>query len=246
LAAVLLRRYWPILGILGLWQGIVTFGAVPAILVPPPAKVIADVTGNASLYLDATASTLELAILGLSAGMLLGLSLAVLGWLSPLLSWLLSPPAVTIRSVPIVAIIPIVARIVGYDEKTVITVAALIAFFPSFVFATAGLRATPTAARDLFAVLGARKLTTLLRLALPAAVPSILIAFRIAVAFMMLGAVTAQYLIGYTGLGAILVLAESELNEPRVWAVGILTTVVSLTAFLGSQRLEEWARVRWS
>jgi len=44
-------------------------------------------------------------------------------------------------------------------------------FFPSFVFASAGLRACRRAAPDLFHVLGASRLTLLRRLALPAPCP---------------------------------------------------------------------------
>ena len=43
-------------------------------------------------------------------------------------------------SVPVVALIPVIARLLGYDTSTVLAIVVIITFFPSFVFASSGLR----------------------------------------------------------------------------------------------------------
>ena len=58
-------------------------------------------------------------------------------------------------SVPVVALIPVIARLLGYDTSTVLAIVVIITFFPSFVFASSGLRSPPPGSEDLFRVLGA-------------------------------------------------------------------------------------------
>ena len=74
---------------------------------------------------------------------------------------------------------------------TEIAIVVIITFFPSFVFTTAGLRALPQGSQDLFTVLGASKISTLRRLALPAAFPNLAIALRLAAAHAFLAAIIA-------------------------------------------------------
>jgi hypothetical protein len=54
-----------------------------------------------------------------------------------------------------VALIPILARLLGYNLKTELAIVAIISFFPSFVFTAAGLRALPAGSTDLFQANGA-------------------------------------------------------------------------------------------
>jgi len=54
-----------------------------------------------------------------------------------------------------VALIPVLARVFGYDVKTVRAIGVIICFFPAFVFTSAGLKVLPLGSDDLFKVLGA-------------------------------------------------------------------------------------------
>ena len=86
----------------------------------------------------------------------------------------------------------------------------IITFFPSFVFTTAGLRDLPHGSQDLFSVLGASRRATLRRLALPAAVPNMAIALRLAAAHAILAAMIAEFLMGTTGLGYLFAVTKQE------------------------------------
>ena len=130
--------------------------------------------------------TLAVALFGLVMGMLVGTALAVAAWFSAIASGLLNPLTVLFSSVPVVALIPVIARLLGYDTSTVLAIVVIITFFPSFVFASSGLRQPPAGAEDLFRVLGASRLDLLLRLALPSAMPNLAIAFKLAAAHAIL------------------------------------------------------------
>jgi ABC-type nitrate/sulfonate/bicarbonate transport system permease component len=162
---------WTIVGLLVVWQVWVSLAHVEALVAPTPAAVVGDIIKNPGIYISSTVVTLWIAVVGLVLGMLLGALLALLAYFSPLLSGLVTPLAMVVRTVPVVAIIPVIARMLGYGQNTLVGVAIVISFFPSFVLLSSGLRDLPAGSSDLFAVLGAGRLTRLVRLALPSAVP---------------------------------------------------------------------------
>lgn len=243
--AVLGRLWMPVL-LLVLWQAWITVADVAEIVIPPPADVLRHIVTHPGHYLGLARSTLSVSAAGLVVGMGVGLVLAVAGWTSPFLAGLVSPVAMMLRSIPITAMIPVVARIFGYNDRTVIAVAVLISIFPTFVFASSGLRSAPPGADDYFRVMRAGGLARLRRLALPAAMPSILTAFRISAGLCILGGLIAEWLIGSDGLGHRLAVARIEFAVDELWGVAIVSAALSVAAFVGASVLERRATERWS
>ena len=136
----------------------------PIVVLPTPLAVLGDLASHPGVYLRNVGITLAIAVASLIAGMAVGTGLAIAAWFSPIAAGLLNPLTVLFSSVPVVALIPVIARLLGYDTSTVLAVVVIITFFPSFVFASAGLRALPPGSADLFRVLGASRLTLLRRL----------------------------------------------------------------------------------
>nr|WP_305123165.1 ABC transporter permease subunit [Roseomonas sp. GC11] len=177
--------------------------------------------------------------------MALGTGMAVLTWLSRLLGGLLTPLGLVFASVPVVALIPVLARLFGYDTRTVLAIVSIISFFPSFVFTGSGLRALPPGSDDLFRVLGASRWARLRLLAGPAALPDWTVALRLAGANAILAAMLAEFLMGSGGLGEIFHAARADLDMNRALGASAIATVVSVLCFLGASRLEQAARRRW-
>lgn len=67
---------------------------------------------------------------------------------------MLVPLRIVFSSIPVVTLIPVLARVFGYDVKTVLVIVVIICFFPTFVFTSAGL-VLPPGSGDLFKGLGA-------------------------------------------------------------------------------------------
>jgi ABC-type nitrate/sulfonate/bicarbonate transport system permease component len=237
---------WGVLLILIAWQSWVAINDFNPIVMPTPAGVFFDLIGNPGIYLENTAVTFFVATVGLIGGMVMGTSLAVMTWFSPLLSGLVSPTAILFSSVPVVSMIPIIARILGYNMATEIAIVVIITFFPSFVFTTAGLRALPPGSQDLFSVLGASRFATLRRLALPAAMPNLAIAFRLAAAHAILAAMIAEFLMGTTGLGYLFAVTKQEFLTERAFGTSVIATVISVIAFLATSYLERRIRARYT
>ena len=242
----LIQDNWGILLILLAWQGWVVVNQYNPIVMPTPISVFHALATESVLFLENTAITFAVALLGTAGGMIIGTSLAIVTWLSPLLSGLVSPLAIMFSSVPVVAMIPIIARLLGYNVSTEIVIVVIITFFPSFVFASSGLRALPPGSGDLFQVLGASRRATLLHLALPAAMPNLAIAFRLAAAYAILAAMIAEFLMGTSGLGYLFAKTNDEFQTEQAFGTSVIATVISVTAFLLTSYVERRVRTHYS
>src|SRR2546422_6099602 len=241
----LIRESWSIVLLVALWQIWVIVMGFNAIVMPRPLGVLQDLVAEPGIYWKNALYTVGAAIAGLLLGMALGTALAVLAWLSNLLEGLLTPLTVLFSSVPVVTLIPIIARLLGYDFSTVLAIVVIICFFPAFVFTTSGLGALPPGAADLFRVLGASTVATLLRLALPAAVPNWMVALRIASANAILAAMVAEYLMGTAGLGFLFGETKADFNMERAFGATAVATVVSLAFFAAALAAEGRVKETW-
>jgi len=248
-AAVAGRRaahLWGVVLIVVVWQAWVSVHHYNVIVMPPPAAVVSELLHNPGVYASHLAFTLILALLGLALGMALGIVLAVLVWASPLLSGVSAPMALLLQAVPVVALIPVIARLLGYNDLTELAITSVVCFFPAFVFAGSGLRRPPPGSADVLAVLGASRFRRLRMLLLPGSVPDLLVALRISAPLSVLAALLGEFLMGTNGLGYFIALATSELQTVSSWAAAILATIASVAFFRAASRLEALGLARWT
>jgi NitT/TauT family transport system permease protein len=241
----LARQFWAVLALLLAWEGWVIWMGYNAIVLPRPSAVLAEVARNFGEYVPPALRSIGTALAGLALGMTFGAVLAVAGWLSRFMQGALTPLTVLFSSVPVVTVIPILARIFGYDQGTVLVVVVVISFFPAFVFATSGLRALPPLSADLFRALGSPRLRELLLLAIPASVPSLCVALRIAAAHAILAAMVAEYLMGTGGLGFMLADARHDFRMERAIGASLLAIALSVSLYACAYWVEAKVRERW-
>lgn len=235
---------WPFIVVVGFWQLAVTIWDVSPIVAPTPGSVVSDITADPGTYLDYTFNTLQMAALGLFIGSAIGLLAALASWLSPMLRGMLTTPMIIMYSVPLVATVPIIARVIGYTRATVVAVAALVSMFPTFVLVSSGLRSTPPGSEDVFSVMGARRRARLRHLALPSAVPDLLTAFRLNAALAIVAAILGEFLTGRDGLGWLFAISYGGLEMPRAWGSAVVIVALSVIVYVGASRLEERGQQR--
>lgn len=243
-AGVLLAEAGALLVLLALWQLWIWAGDVDALVMPSPAAVLGDIFGNPGAYLPETMTTLRAALSGLLFGLVLGVALAILSWWSTILRGLITPPVMLVRSVPMMAMIPIFARIVGYNGWTVVVVSTLVAYFPAYILTLSGLSSAGAASRDLFTVLGSRRREVLRHLALPAAIPSALTALRLASVACVVGALIAEYVASTNGLGYLFIRTRLDYQIDRSWGVALTATLLSVVMFGIASSIERVGRRR--
>jgi NitT/TauT family transport system permease protein len=160
-------------------------------------------------------------LIGVAVGMLLGLVMQ--RW--RLVEWGLLPWVVVSQTVPLIAFAPVVHAIGTQASRggapwpqwlSVAIIASYLAFFPVAVGALRGLAAPDRIHLDLMRSYAAGYGATLLRLRLPAAVPYLLPALRLAAANAVVGAVVAEVSIGMRGgIGRMLIqLAGQASSDP--------------------------------
>ncbi|HWM34632.1 MAG TPA: ABC transporter permease subunit [Pseudolysinimonas sp.] len=160
-------------------------------------------------------------IIGVAVGGLLGLVMQ--RW--RLAEWGILPWVVVSQTVPLIAFAPVVNAIGKQIDRggfpwpewvSVALIASYLAFFPVAVGALRGLGAPDRIHLDLMRSYGTGYWPTLLRLRLPAAVPYLLPALRLAAANAVVGAVVAEVSIGMRGgIGRMLIqLAGQGSSDP--------------------------------
>jgi len=180
--------------------------------------------------LRAGASSFGVALVGWTIGVLVGALLAVAMQRVTLVERAVLPLVVLSQTVPLIALAPLVrswgARLeVGALEwqpwMSVAVIASYLAFFPVAVGMLRGLQAPDTIHVELMRAYGAGWGATLVRLRLPAAVPHLLPALRLAAANAVVGTVVAEVATGLPGgLGRmILEFANFAASDPpKPWA----------------------------
>lgn len=230
------------------WQLVTTVFAVPTYILPQPSLLVSGLIADRAQIIDGLRPLAVEAGLGFLLGNGLGVVLAVL---VSSVSWAKSvvhPIALAIRSVPIVAITPLISLILGFGTQTTVAVATLITFFPMFVNMSRGLVAVDAQAIEMFRVLDATWLTTYRELRWPSAAPYLYASLRVTAPGAVLGAMVAEYIASNAGLGYMLQESANAFRFRLMWEIVVVVTVLVVTIFLVvswlERRLAPWAAPR--
>jgi ABC-type nitrate/sulfonate/bicarbonate transport system permease component len=229
---------WPVALLLLLWQAWVSVAGYNSIVLVPPGAVFSDLLHAPDAYALPALHTLAFALAGLIIGLSAGLLLAVAAWSSAMLSGIATPFALLLSSTPVVCLIPIIARLFGYQSRTELIAVAVMTFFPSFVFCGSGLKQLPAVSRDIFLVLHASRPQTLSLLALPAALPALATALRVGATFSVLVALLAEYLMQTGGLGTLFAVTMQQFHLARALGASVVAMALSVILFEASRAIE--------
>jgi NitT/TauT family transport system permease protein len=194
---------------------------------------VAGVEGGSTVLSSVVSSvwySLRLAAAGFAVGVAVGFLLALAMQRLRIVERALLPYVVLSQTVPLVALAPLVygwsgnLTLFGLDWKpwmSVSVISAYLAFFPVAVGALRGLSSPPAVQTELLACYAASWWQTLLRLRLPASVPYLIPALKLAAAAAVIGAIVAEISIGLPGgIGRLIIsYAQQATGDPsRVYA----------------------------
>ena len=155
------------------------------------------------------------------------------------------PIAMLLRSVPLVAMAPVLLLIFGQGKLGVATIGAIVVLFPALVNIVLGLRSASPLALDLIKVNGGSDLKTLIMVRVPSALPALFASVRISVPGAIVGAMLAEWLSGFTGLGGILNAYKGRGNFSGVWAIVVVSVVTSIVGYAIAAVVEAAALAAW-
>lgn len=183
------------------------------------------------LIWNALSQTMIDASIGFSFGLLFATFVAVLFALSRGIEQALMPIAMLLRSVPLIAMAPILILIFGRQQATVAVMGAIVVLFPALVNIVFGLRSATAAMLDVATVYGANKVAALRYVAFPASLPSFFAAVKISVPGAITGALLVEWLATGQGIGYGIISAVGRAKTNEVWAYVVVITVVSILLY---------------
>ncbi|MEJ2868227.1 ABC transporter permease subunit [Actinomycetospora sp. OC33-EN08] len=147
----------------------------------------------------------------------------------------LMPVATLLRSVPLVAMTPLIVLAFGRGLTATGVIGGIVVFFPALVTMVFGLRSASPWAMELVTVYGGGRLTRLRRVMLPSAVPAVFAAARVGVPAAMVGALMAEWLATGRGSGTRMITAVAGFRYIEMWAAVVVVTAacVALYALIG-------------
>ena len=244
------RAIYPLIGVAAivlLWQAYTQVFAVSRIVLPSPLDIIAASIARYDLLLRETWPTFLESVYGFGLAVAIGIPLAVCVANSRILNLTLYPILVATQSVPKVAIAPIILVWFGLGMESKLAIAFLVAFFPIVVDTATGLQATPSGLIELARSLRASPVQVFAKVQFPAALPFIFSGAKVAVTLAVIGAVIGEFVGSVSGLGNLLLTANSQLDSALAWAALVWLSILGILLFgavaLAQRLLMPWAEL---
>jgi NitT/TauT family transport system permease protein len=208
----------------------------PSFLITPPHKVIklSFLTElNRSNLMKGLYWTSYVALQGLGLSIAIGMSLAILMSQARWIERSIWPYLVAMQAIPILALVPIIGSIFGFEIPSRIFVCVIISIFPIVSNTLFGLLSAERGQHDLFTLHDASRWTRLTKLQLPAAMPTIFTGFRIAAGLSVIGAVVGEifFVRGDKGVGILLDQYRARLQNPQMYGAMLLAAALGILVF---------------
>jgi ABC-type nitrate/sulfonate/bicarbonate transport system permease component len=244
--AVSSRGAWVfIAAIVLLWQGISAVRLVPPYMLPGPVDVASAFIRDFPLLAGHLGYTLFEAVSGLALSILAAFILAVTMDALPFLKASVTPVLLLTQTVPAIALAPLLVLWMGYGAAPKIALVFLTCFFPLTIALLGGLSQADSDAVKLLQSMGARKIQVYRYIKLPQAVPAFFSGLRISASYSIVGALISEWLGGTAGLGVYMTRVRKSYSFDRMFAVILLTSVLSLCLMKFVSYLEK-AAMPWN
>ena len=237
--SVLMTVVITVVSVVLVWQAAISVFHVPSYIMPGPAEVAETLfIEEPGALLSHAWYTVRASAVGLALSSVAAIALAGLVVTYSTMERVVMPFSVAIRSLPIVAIAPLITLFVGRGFKTSVVAVFIVAFFPVLVNAVQGFNNVSDIIGDLILVLGAGRWQRFRLVRFPFALPFIFTGWRTAAATAVLGAMLAEWLTGTRGLGFLLLHGAATRQLGLLWAVVVLSAALSLTVFWTTSSVE--------
>lgn len=183
---------------------------------------------NGTLF-AATGETLVSALTGLALGGSIGLAAGTVLGLSPTLDRLMSLSIEALRPIPPAALIPLSLLIFGFGFRMEIAIIAFTTLWPVLVLTRAAIAETEPGLIEVARILQLGFWRRATRIVLPAAVPRIFIAGRLAATISLVVAVTVEVVANPRGLGYGMMIAAQSLHPAISFAFLVWIAAVGWT-----------------
>ena len=234
-----------IVAVLVIWVGLLWALQLSPLIAKGPIDVwnwlftVPAAEANRTMLLGNLMVTLGDAAIGFVAGLVVALLAALAFELNKGIEHALMPVAMLLRSVPLIAMAPVIILIFGRDFWTVAVIGGIVVLFPALVNISFGLKSAPPMMNDLVDVYGGGALTKLRKVAFPSSLPAFFAAVRISVPGAITGALLAEWLAVGGGIGGSIGGFVPQAQFAALWASVVAVTGASLVLYNLIQIVED-------
>jgi putative hydroxymethylpyrimidine transport system permease protein len=208
------------------WQLYVDLAHVPDFLLPGPLGIVRAAIDNRDLLLQNAWPTLQIALFGFLLALVTGAVLGAVIHLSRAVERALYPIVIASQTVPVLALAPVLVVLFGFTIAPKLIIVALVCFFPITVNAVDGFRSVDRDLVRLVRSMGGGRFTIFRAVEWPAALPFLFSGARVAVTYSVIGALFAEYVGSFEGLGHLMADAQSQFETDTLFAaIGALSII---------------------
>lgn len=214
--------------VLVVWQVSTAAFSIPTFLLPDPVTIMERVWTTRAMLTEALSTTMLSAVLGFLLGAAIAFLLGTLFIYSPAAERALLPWTIIIRTIPALAIAPLLTIWLGFGLAPKITLAAVAAFFPILINFHRGLASINREVSELLEVLDASRAQALFKVRLFAALPFAFAALKISSGAAVLAAIVAEFTGANRGIGTLIVSAGYQQDAPMLFSAILVSCVATI------------------
>lgn len=217
-------------------------------IIPPPHRLFEDFHGIVrTKIIVAFWISLKTALVGLAISIFVGITLGVFMAQARWFERSIWPYLIALQVTPIIAIVPLLIKLVGSNFAARVLVTVIISLFPIISNTLFGIQSTPTNMHDLFTLHKANRFTRLIKLQLPAASPAIFGGLRISAGLAVIGAIVGDFFFakGDPGLGKLITQFFLNSQASAMFVTALAATLLGLILFIAFGLLNKKVVGRW-
>jgi len=214
-----------------LWEGLVTIFDVKEFIFPKLSTIFIEFTKYPLFFINGVLTTFLESATGLLLGGTFAYLLALVFSFSSVLKQLFFQWFVMLKTVPIIAISPLIVLWVGSGMISKILMASIITFFPILVNTLRGLYNISENQINLFKSLNANKWQIFTKLRLPMSFGYFFTGLKISSPLSTIGAIVAEFSGSNEGLGYIVLKSSWESNTRALMVAVILASIMGIVLY---------------
>jgi NitT/TauT family transport system permease protein len=224
------------IGVLSVWQLVTYIFSIPSYILPAPSQIAKAASERSGELLQSAFNTSLAAFLGFLLSIIIGNMVALLMAASKWVRRSLSPYAIVLQTIPIVAIAPLIVIWFGTGINSIVVISFIVAVFPIISNTNLGLSATDNNLINVMRMYNGTGWKMMWKLRIPFALPYILAGMKISCGLAVIGAIIGEFVAGIGGakggLGIAITSAAVLMQTPYLFACAIIATLLGMIFFI--------------
>lgn len=211
-----------------IWQLLCTLEIIPPYLMPSPIQIMKALVEDFPLLMYHLLYTLMESIIGLFAGVVLGLLFALVMDRFVRVYKTFYPFIIISQTIPTIAIAPLLVLWFGYDLLPKVILIVLVTFFPITIGVLESFKSTDRDEINLLKSMGASGFDIYRFIKIPSSMGKFFAALKISASYSVVGGVISEWLGGFRGLGVYMTRVRKAYAFDKMFAVIIIISLLSL------------------